>query len=50
MADTCLAAVVQYPWLHLANSTTEDIEMRLCLNSNSRDADIALEQLELYVQ
>ena len=40
------------PWFtkNLANSTTEDIEMRLCLNSNSRDANIALEQLELYVQ
>ena len=39
------------PWFtkNLANSTTEDIELRLCL-WNRRLADIALEQLELYVQ
>ena len=35
---------------NLANSTTEDIELRLCLYSNSYSSDIALEQLELYVQ
>ena len=40
------------PWFtkNLANSTTEDIELRLCLWYNRRYADIALEQLELYVQ
>ena len=42
------------PWF--ANSTTEDIELQLCLRHSSyyadiaRRADIALEQLELYVQ
>ena len=40
------------PWFTktLANSTTEDIELRLCLSHYRRRADIALEQLELYVQ
>ena len=40
------------PWFtkNLANPTTEDIELRLCLYSNSFSSDIALEQLELYVQ
>ena len=39
------------PWLtkNLVNSTTEDIELRLCLHSNSYWSNIALEQLELYV-
>ena len=38
------------PWFtkNLANSTTEDIELRLCLWNSG--ANIALEQLELYVQ
>ena len=40
------------PWFtkNLANSTTENIELRLCLWRPLRYADIALEQLELYVQ
>ena len=40
------------PWFtkNLTNSTTEDIELRLCLNNGVSTADIALEQLELYVQ
>ena len=40
------------PWFtkNLANSTTDDIELRLCLWNYQRHADIALEQLELYVQ
>ena len=40
------------PWFtkNLANSTTEDIELRLCSNYPSHSSDIALEQLELYVQ
>ena len=40
------------PWFtkNLANSTTEDIELRLCIWNSGRHADIALEQLELYVQ
>ena len=40
------------PWFtkNLANPTTENIELRLCFVSNSFWADIALEQLELYVQ
>ena len=40
------------PWFtkNLTNSTTEDIELRLCLRNSSSFADIALEQLELYVQ
>ena len=39
------------PWFtkSLTNSTTEDIELRLCLWDSSRSADIALELLELYV-
>ena len=38
------------PWFtkNLTNSTTEDIELRLCLNNDVSTADIALEQL--YVQ
>ena len=40
------------PWFtkNLANFTTEDIELRLCLWYHPYYADIALEQLELYVQ
>ena len=40
------------PWFtkNLANSTTENIELRLCLRKPLHAADIALEQLELYVQ
>ena len=40
------------PWFtkNLANSTTEDIELRLCIWNRGHRADIALEQLELYVQ
>ena len=40
------------PWFikNLANSTTDNIELRLCLVRPLRSADIALEQLELYVQ
>ena len=40
------------PWFtkNLANSTTENIELRLCIWHSQRYADIALEQLELYVQ
>ena len=40
------------PWFtkNLANSTTEDIELRLCLWNRQRYSDIAFEQLELYVQ
>ena len=40
------------PWFtkNLANSTTEDIELRLCLWEDQRYGNIALEQLELYVQ
>ena len=40
------------PWFtkNLANSTTEDIELRLCLWHHRHFANIALEQLELYVQ
>ena len=40
------------PWFtkSLTSPTTEDIELRLCLWDASRSSDIALEQLELYVQ
>ena len=40
------------PWFtkNLANSTTDDIELRLCLTFGSSSSNIALEQLELYVQ
>ena len=40
------------PWFtkNLANPTTENIELRVCIRHYSRYADIALEQLELYVQ
>ena len=40
------------PWFtkNLANSTTENIELRLCLWHHPYHANIALEQLELYVQ
>ena len=40
------------PWFtkNLANSTTDDIEVRLCLWQTQQYGDIALEQLELYVQ
>ena len=40
------------PWFtkNLASSTTQNIELRLCLYQYPRYADIALEQLELYVQ
>ena len=40
------------PWFtkNLANSITDDIELRLCLLEAGYCSDIALEQLELYVQ
>ena len=40
------------PWFtkNLANFTTEDIELRLCLYNATFASDIALELLELYVQ
>ena len=40
------------PWFtkNLVNSTTDDIEVRLCLWQTQQYGDIALEQLELYVQ
>ena len=40
------------PWFtkNLANSTTDDIELRICLDSGASSSDIALELLELYVQ
>ena len=40
------------PWFtkNLANSTTEDIELRMCLHGLDQESNIALELLELYVQ
>ena len=40
------------PWFtkNLTNSTTEDIELRLCLYERSYWSNVALELLELYVQ
>ena len=40
------------PWFtkNLANSTTENIELPMCTNNGLSNSDIALEQLELYVQ
>ena len=40
------------PWFtkNLVNSTTEDIELRLCLYNSASRANVALELLELYVQ
>ena len=40
------------PWFfkNLTNPTTADIELRLCLSSQSSSSDVALELLELYVQ
>ena len=40
------------PWFtkNLANSTTDDIELRMCLNFIRAYSDIAIELLELYVQ
>ena len=40
------------PWFtkNLANSTTDDIELRMCTHNGRSSSDIALEQLELYVQ
>jgi len=40
------------PWFtkNLANSTTEDIELRLCMVDGSYVTNVALELLELYVQ
>lgn len=39
------------PWFckHLPQSTTDDIEVRICANSEVRDADSPVELLELYV-
>ena len=39
------------PWFtkSLTNSTTDDIELRLCLNNGATSSNIALELLELYV-
>ena len=40
------------PWFtkNLTSPTTDRIELRLCLNNGASNSDIALEQLELYVQ
>ena len=40
------------PWFtkNLTSPTTDRIELRLCLTNNASYSDIALEQLELYVQ
>ena len=40
------------PWFtkNLTSPTTDRIELRLCLNNGASNGDIALEQLELYVQ
>ena len=40
------------PWFHklLGNSTTDNIELRVCLNSPTSDEDIAVEQYEIYVK
>ena len=40
------------PWFtkNLTNTTTDDIELRLCMIYGSSRADIAIELLELYVQ
>ena len=40
------------PWFtkNLANSTTDDIELRMCTHNGRSSSDIALELLELYVQ
>ena len=40
------------PWFtkNLTHSTTDRIELRLCLNNDLSSSDIALEQMELYVQ
>ena len=40
------------PWFHksLGCSTTDDIEMRVCLSESISDEDIAVEQYELYIK
>ncbi len=40
------------PWFHkkLPESTSDDIEMRLCRNENANDEDVAIEMVEIYVQ
>ena len=40
------------PWFlkQLSSPTTDDIEMRLCADSNQNDEDITVEKLEIYVQ
>ncbi len=39
------------PWFNktLPTPTTDDIEMRLCMHNSAYSANIALEQMELYV-
>jgi hypothetical protein len=40
------------PWFtkNLTNSTTDDIELRICTNDRPRADDVLLELIELYVQ
>ena len=40
------------PWFYkqLPQPTTDDIEMRICRSSDTRDEDIAIEMVEIYVQ
>ena len=40
------------PWFskQLPSPTTDDIEMRLCVNKNPQDEDLAIEKIVLYVQ
>ena len=40
------------PWFskQLPSSTTDDIEMRLCVDKNPQDEDLAIEKIVLYIQ
>ena len=40
------------PWFYrdLSHTTTEDIEMRLCVDEGRSNEDIAIETIEIYVQ
>ena len=40
------------PWFckQLPQPTQDDIEMRVCTNSNNSDEDVVLEQIKLYIQ
>ena len=50
-SDTC-CSFNNPPWFYkqLSQPTTDDIEMRVCRNENSNNEDVAIENINIYIQ